>query len=186
MKKLFTCVFVLMVFVVFGQKEKVTEDQSKAEVFISKKGSMIEKTFTVIGEIGKASFTANPTPLEVLKIKDLIKNDSIFCVRMTAYSGSGAYTTSSTGYIDADELPNVIAFLKMVEQKYLPTVPPSNNVEVQYECDSGFEIACFNSKNKWQLYIKPKRFESGQIFLDKNSITNILSTFQSAQDFIKK
>ena len=184
MKNLLVVLLAFIAFSVSAQKEK-DKDQAKAEIFFSRKGSIIEKTNTVIGKLETGSFISLPTPMEVLKIRDLLNNDSIYCVRLTARSGSGTSASSATGYIDADELPNVLNFLKMIDEKYLRSSPPINEVEVQYECLSGFKLGCFNTKNKWQIYLQPKRYESEMIIMDKSAISNVFTVFQNASDFIK-
>ena len=184
MKNLITCVFVLMVFVVFGQKEKVTED-TKADIFSSRKGSVIEKSWVKVGRLESQSLLSISVPVEILKIKDLAKNDSLFCLSITL-PGIGQYDSSTSGYIDAEEIPNIIVFLKTVEEKYLKTVVPTSQMEVTYKCDSGFEIGCLTFKNKWQIFIKPKYYASAIATYEISALPNILSILQRSLTFIKQ
>lgn len=180
MKKLMYLILLLLSNIfVFAQKVQTAEEQGKADIFFSRKGTILEKTYTTVATLKTTGLLAMGYPVEVLKIKDLRKNDSLMCLRMSTVSAG----TSVTGYINSDEMDNVINFLQMASDKYLLFPPPATDIELEYTCESRFSISVFKGSKGWMIGISPKSYAS--IFFEKDMMPYVIGAFKKAKDAMK-
>lgn len=155
-----------------------TKDQelSKAEVFSSKSGTLIEKEFLEVGTIKKAE-------IKVVKYKDLISSETVSSVRIE-YETGGNYSTSKIASLDSDEIDGLIKSIKIMQEQVFNS-SPENYKEVTYQSRAGFEAGCYWSKDEWQTYLKLKKFDGkSYVFLKKEDFPKFLKLLEDSKKLL--
>ncbi|WP_192822788.1 hypothetical protein [Rufibacter sp. LB8] len=166
------CVFTLSG--VCAQEKKA--DQSKADLFSAKSGTLIEKEFLDVGKV-------KGVEVQVMVLKDLINAAKTSAVRFSAVTGSGYSAGTKLGSVDADELDGLIKSIKLIQSSLL-TSTPANYTEVSFTSRGGFEAGCYYSqdKKKWSAYLKLSRFDSNSmVFMSPEELVQVLTLLEQAK-----
>lgn len=152
-------------------KEK---EQSNAEKFSSKSGTLIKKEFVEIGKVKDCE-------IDVIIYTDLISNTSQKAVRFE-YESIGKYSTSTkSAILDADEIDALVTSIKLMQSKVFNT-SPENYTEVSFKSRGGFEAGCFWSKGAWSTYLKLEKFDSDSyVWLKQENFGELLSLLETAK-----
>jgi len=123
------------------KQEKVL---SKAEQFSARSGTLIQKEYLKIGEVGTLSHLS----VEVCYYKDLSTNEKINALVIKRESVRYLYTA----YFDSDEIDELIKLIKFIKGNICPTMP-SNYTEIIYKNKRDFSLICIwgEEKNKWSI-----------------------------------
>jgi hypothetical protein len=174
---LFTLIFSTSLFQCYAQSSKEIsseKNQSNAEIFSSRSGTLIQKEFEDIGTIKKCK-------IQVAKYQDLINGLKSNAVRFE-YEYHSTYTSDTKiATLDPDEIDGLIKSLKLIGEKIFPT-NPVNYTEVSFKSRSGFAAGCFSGKDKWSTYMKLEQFDTNSyVFMDKEDITQLLTLLEQAK-----
>ncbi|WP_192822801.1 hypothetical protein [Rufibacter sp. LB8] len=176
MKKLLliavVCIFTLSG--IYAQEKKT--DQSKADLFSAKSGTLIEKEFLDVGKV-------KGVEVQVIVLKDLIHAAKTSAVRFAAVTGSGYSAGTKIGSVDADELEGLIKSIKLIQSSLLPS-SPANYTEVSFTSRGGFEAGCYYSqdKKKWSAYLKLSKFDSNSmVFMSPEELVQVLALLELAK-----
>jgi len=154
-----------------ASKEK---EQSNAERFSDKSGSLMQREFITIGEVSKCK-------IEVVHYKDLIDGKKISAVRFEFEAHLSYGSTTKLAVLDADEIDGFIAAIKIIQEQILPKVPDTYT-EVTFKSRGGFEGGCFSEKTKWTPYLKLEKFDSNSyVFTKIEDFPKLLSIMQEAK-----
>ena len=176
-KTILFCTLSFIAISTFAQQPKEKEkEQSSAEKFSDRSGTLIQKEFTDIGDIKKCK-------IQVAQFTDLISGQKSNAVRFEyEYRGSTSYSSDTKlALLDADEIDGLIKSTKIIQEKVFPKVP-TNYSEVSFRSRSGFEAGCFTSKNNCATYMKLERYDSNSdVFMDKEDMTKLLTLLEQAK-----
>jgi hypothetical protein len=123
------------------KQEKVL---SKAEQFSARSGTLIQKEYLKIGEVGILAHLS----VEVCYYKDLNTNEKINALII----GRSLIRDSYSAIFDSDEIDGLIKSIKFMKENVFPTMP-SNYTEIIYKNKRDFELACFYDEKKKQWSI---------------------------------
>lgn len=178
MKKITHTFFCLFLFStsLFSQNAKETQ-QSNTEVFSSKSGTLIEKSFIDVGKQNKITF-------QVLKIRSLLNGDSLSALRLETEVMESAYSTDTkVAILDRDEIDGLIASIRKVLIDILPS-PREHYTEVIFKSRSGFEFGAYfdPTKESWKCYFQLKRFDSkSSVFFGNKDLATMLNVIEAAK-----
>lgn len=152
-------------------KEK---EQSNAEVFSSKAGTLMQKEFVEIGTLKKAK-------VQVLYYTDLISNMKKSALKFELEVASTYSTDTKVAVLDVDEIDGLMKSIKLMQDKVMVTVP-ANYTEVYYRSRGGFEGGCFTSKGAWSSYLKLERFDGkSYVWLEAADLTTLYGLLEQAK-----
>lgn len=177
MKKLVIIVLTLATQFAFAQTAKnqtKEQDQSNAEKFSSKSGTLIQKEFFEIGTIKKCE-------LKVIHYTDLVDQQHTSSLKFE-FEYSSSYTTDTKmAVLDADEIDGLIKSIKLMQEKIFPSTP-ANYTEVSFKSRGGFESGCYWSKGEWKTYMKLEKFDGNSyVFLSKDDFPSLLTLLEQAK-----
>lgn len=177
MKKviLFLTVLIMGATTIFSQTQLTKEqEQSNAEKFSAKAGTLMQKEYLEIGKIKDAE-------INVVYYTDLINNAKTNAVRIE-YEHVGKYTSDTkTAVLDADEIDGLIKSIKLIQEKIFP-ITPTKYIEVSFRSRGGFQAGCFWSKEKWSTFLKLEKFDSDSyVWLSKEDFPTLLNLLEQAK-----
>ena len=156
-KNLLFIVIMLFAANVFSQKEKAKE-QSNADIFSAKEGSLIQKEFIQIGSL-------KGIKLSIMYITDLKTNEKLNALRFE-YEYSGSYsTTTKIAVLDVDEVSALQTSIKFITDKIFPTAA-QNYTEVAFKSRGGFEAGCYSKEDSWKTYLQLDKYDSKSLFFN--------------------
>lgn len=179
MKKLLVVLISIMTFTAsYGQTNTKEKEQSNAEKFSSKSGTLIEKEFVDVGTLKKVE-------IKVIHYTDLISNESVSALRFE-YEVTGSYSSDTKiASLDADEIDGLIKSIKMMQESVF-TSTPTNYTEVTYQSRGGFEAGCYWSKGDWSTYLKLEKYDGkSYVFLKKDDFPELLKLLEKAKTMLK-
>lgn len=119
---------------------------SPAEVFIGRKGTILEKRFDEVGKVGYLN-------VQIEYVNDLSNNDKIQCVRFDIQLANNSAGPSAL--LDTDEVNGLLAFLKNIRENVIKQPPADPNTDISFTDKYNFQIGCFWQKaNGWILYLR--------------------------------
>jgi hypothetical protein len=165
------CLFSLQIFAQAPAKEK---EQSNAEVFSAKAGTLMQKEFVEIGIIKKAK-------VQVLYYTDLISNTKTSALKFEVDVATTYSTDTKVAILDVDEIDGLMKSIKLMQDKVMLTVP-TTYTEVYYRSRGGFEGGCFTSKGAWSCYLKLEKFDSkSYVWLDSEDLSTLYLLLEQAK-----
>jgi hypothetical protein len=173
-KTILFCTLSFLATLTFAQTKEKENQQSNAEKFSERAGTLIQKEFINIGDIKKCE-------LNVIHFTDLISNQKTSALRFEYdYEGSSTSDTKRA-VLDADEIDGLIKSIKIIQEKILPSTP-SNYSEVSFRSRSGFEAGCYSKKDNWSAYMKLEMYDSNSyVFIDKDDLGQLLTLLENAK-----
>lgn len=152
-------------------KEK---EESKAEIFSSKSGTLMQKVKEDIGTIKRCE-------IEVVHYTDLISGEVTSALKFE-FEYSTSYTSDTKkALLDVDEIDGLIKSIKHIQEKIFPTTP-TNYTEVCYRSRGGFEAGCYSNKGEWKTYLKLERFDGNSyVWLSKDDFPVLLTLIEKAK-----
>lgn len=127
------------------------QQKSKSEEFDSAQGTLIEKQYISLGIFDEID-------VRLVKMKNLFTNETCSAVRFEYLYSKDIQKQTKLGYIDADEVDNLIVAIKQLQtsvfnQEYL------FNTEITFKCRSGLIMGCFFNKDtkRWITYLQLKK-----------------------------
>ena len=157
-----------------AQSASKEKEQSNAEVFSSKAGTLMQKEFVEIGTLKKAK-------VQVLYYTDLISNMKKSALKFELEVASSYSTDTKVAVLDVDELDGLMKLIKLMQDKVMVTVP-ANYTEVYYRSRGGFEGGCFTSKGAWSSYLKLERFDGkSYVWLEAADLTTLYGLLEQAK-----
>lgn len=160
-----------------AQSPSKEKDQSNAEIFSAKSGTLIQKEFIDVDKIKSCE-------IQILHFTDLITGTKQSGLKFSMDVASSYSTDTKSALLDADEIDGLIKSIKLIDEKVLATTP-SNYTEVYYRSRSGFEAGCYMSKGSWSCYLKLERFDSkSYVWLKPEELKNLLIILQQAKQKI--
>ena len=176
MKKII--LFTVLAFVLkpcLGQVKK--EEFSNSELFSAKSGTLIEKEFIDVGNVGK-------TEIQVLKITDMISGESLRSLRITKEIRDNYSTNTKIAHLDSDEIDGLIKSMYVIKESVFGTQAP-NYTEITFRSRSGFEAGCFWSKNDWSTYLQIKKYDrKSMVWLKPDEFNQFLEVLELAKSKI--
>ena len=165
------CLFYLQISAQAPTKDK---EQSNAEVFSAKAGTLMQKEFVEIGTIKKAK-------VQVLYYTDLISNTKTNALKFEYDVVSSYSTDTKVAILDVDEIDGLMKSIKLMQDKVMVTVP-TNYTEVYYRSRGGFEAGCFTSKGVWSCYLKLEKFDGkSYVWLESTDLTTLYGLLEQAK-----
>lgn len=161
---------------VFSQDKK--EAMSNAELFSSQAGTLIEKEFIDVGNIGKIE-------IQILKITDMISGQSIRSLRIEKKVRETYSTDTKIAHLDSDEIDGLIKSIKIIKESVFGTTA-KNYTEITFKSRSGFEAGCFWSKNDWSTYLKIEKYDrESMVWLNRDDFDQLLELLELAKSKIQ-
>ena len=165
------CLFSLQIYAQAPAKEK---EQSNAEAFSAKAGTLMQKEFIEIGTVKKAK-------VQVLYYTDLISNIKKSALKFEYDVISSYSTDTKVAILDVDEIDGLMKSIKLMQDKVMLTVPV-NYTEVYYRSRGGFEGGCFTSKAAWSCYLKLEKYDSkSYVWLESADLTTLYGLLEQAK-----
>ncbi len=162
----------------WAQSQQKNPELSSYQAFSSKSGTLLRKEFIEIGHLKSVE-------VQVLRVTDLVANESASAIRLRYDTGSG-YSSVKITSLDADEIEGLKSSIKLMQGKVLRSVP-TNYVEMSFNSRSGFEAGCFWSKQKWTSYIQLDDGDrDSMILLKEAELTKFIALLDKAQILIKE
>lgn len=177
MKKITLNVVILMLTLnSFGQqiaKDKVNE-QSKAEIFSERVGSLVQKEFIDIGRLKKCN-------IQVAKFSDLINGTKFTAIRFELEYQSSYSSDTKIAMLDEDEIDGLMKSIKLIQEKILP-IKATNYTEVNFKSRSGFIAGCYSKKDSWTAFMKLEKYDSNSyVWFDKDDLGTLLTLLEQAK-----
>jgi hypothetical protein len=165
------CLFALQINAQAPAKEK---EQSNAEAFSAKAGTLMQKEFIEIGTVKK-------TKVQVIYYTDLISNIKKSALKFEFDVVSSYSTDTKVAILDVDEIDGLMKSIKLMQDKIMLTVP-ANYTEVYYRSRGGFEGGCFTSKGAWSCYLKLEKYDSkSYVWLESADLTTLYGLLEQAK-----
>ena len=158
----------------YGQKGTVQKQESNAEKFSDKAGTLIEKEYDPIGEVAKCK-------IQVISFKDLLDGRKITAIEFE-YEYRGSYgADTKIAVLDADELDAFLASIRVIREKVMP-VAATKYTEVSFKSRGGFMAGCFSKKDKWTGYMKLLQYDSNSyMFFEEGDFGKLAALLQTAK-----
>jgi hypothetical protein len=158
----------------FAQSTTKEKDQSNAEIFSAKSGTLMQKEFLALSNIKNCK-------IEVLHFTDLITSSKQSGLKFSMDVVSSYSTDTKTAMLDADEIDGLMKSIKLIQEKVLITTP-ATYTEVNYRSRSGFEAGCFTSKGSWSCYLKLEKYDSkSYVWINTEDLANLYSILEQAK-----
>ncbi|MBS1662822.1 MAG: hypothetical protein JST68_17385 [Bacteroidetes bacterium] len=158
----------------FAQKENVQKQESNAEKFSDKVGTLIEKEYDPIGDVAKCK-------IQVLTFKDLLDGHKVTAVQFQYEYRASYGSDTKIAVLDADEIDAFLSSIKMIKEKVMPT-SVVKYTEVSFKSRSGFMAGCFSKKEKWTGYMKLSKYDSNSyIFFEEDDFSKLYTLLQTAK-----
>lgn len=172
-KTILLSAFVFWTTMIFAQTKE--QEQSNAEKFSAKSGTLMQKEFVDIGDIKGAK-------IEVVYYTDLISNQKQSAVKFE-HEYSNSYTSDTKiAVLDGDEVDALIKSIQIIQEKVF-TSTPTNYSEVSFKSRGGFEAGCFWSKGSWSTYLKLEKYDKDSyVFLEKDDFSTLLTLLQKSKE----
>ncbi|WP_312994696.1 hypothetical protein [Chryseobacterium flavum] len=174
-KKFISLSLIIISLTAFSQDLKKDLETTKSEKFSQRSGTLLQKDFIDIGNIGG-------TEIKILKIKDLNNNDSNSSVRFEKQS-YGTYSDTYINAIDKDEVDGLIISIKNLIDNVLKTTP-TTYTEVSYSSRGGFSLGSYFEvkKSKWTNFLKIEKHTSKSMgTLSESDLQSLLSLLEQAK-----
>lgn len=172
-KLLFPVLALLTMMSTNAQTPKETE-QSNAEKFSARSGTLMQKEFSEVGNLKKCK-------VQVLYYSDLITNSKQSALKFEYEVATTYSTDSKVAVLDTDEIDGLMKSIKILQEKVIINVP-ANYTEVYYRSRSGFEAGCFVSKGSWSCYLKLQKFDGkSYVWLDKEDLPTLYILLEQAK-----
>ena len=120
-------------------------EQSKAELFSEKTGTLIQKEFVDIGTLKKCK-------IQVVHFTDLITNTEQSAIKFEYELASGTSTETKSTFLDADELDGLMKSVKIIQEK-INSKKTTNYTEIYFRSRGGFETGCIQNEGVWTIYL---------------------------------
>ena len=157
-----------------AQSASKEKEQSNAEAFSAKAGTLMQKEFIEIGTVKKAK-------VQVLYYTDLISNIKKSALKFEYDVVSSYSTDTKVAILDVDEIDGLMKSIKLMQDKVMLTVPV-NYTEVYYRSRGGFEGGCFTSKGAWSCYLKLEKYDSkSYVWLESADLTTLYGLLEQAK-----
>ncbi|MCO4291866.1 hypothetical protein NF867_03200 [Solitalea sp. MAHUQ-68] len=171
----------------FGQQKaesSAPKEQSKADKFSERSGSLISNEFIDLGNIGGSGLLGGSAKAQVVILTDLLKNEKLLALRFEKYtSKSYGGGTTSIATIDTDELSGLITSINYINEKIINTTP-GNYTEVKYYSRDGFSAGCYytSEKKDWVFFLKLEKYDSDSyVWLKQKDIPSLLEILNKAK-----
>ena len=176
MKKLLA-IFPLLFFIYSLAITQVKEkDQSNAERFSAKPGTLLQKEFVGIGSV-------KDVKLEVMLLTDLISGSKSSGLRFE-FEHAGQYSTGTkVAVLDPDEVEGLMKSISIFQNKIFNT-KRTNYTEVNFFSRGGFEAGCYNdlNSNTWKTFLKLEKFDNDSyVWLDIEDFSTLLNLLTQAK-----
>jgi len=174
-RNLVTAIAVLLFSIqILAQAPAKEKEQSNAEVFSAKAGTLMQKEFVEIGSLKKAK-------VQVLYYTDLISSIKKSALKFELEVASTYSTDTKVAVLDFDEIDGLIKSIKLMQDKVMINVP-ANYTEVYYRSRGGFECGCFTSKGVWSSYLKLEKFDGkSYVWLEGTDLTTLYGLLEQAK-----
>jgi len=174
MKKLIFYVLVFLTVMSTNAQTAKENEQSNAEKFSARSGTLMQKEFSEIGSLKKCK-------IQVLYYTDLITNSKQSALKFEFDVATSYSTDTKVAVLDTDEIDGLMKSIKILQDKVIVNVPP-NYTEVYYRSRSGFEAGCFVSKGSWSCYIKLEKYDGkSYVWLDKEDLPTLFTFLEQAK-----
>ena len=158
----------------YAQAPAKEKEQSNAEVFSAKSGTLMQKEFIEIGIVKKAK-------VQVLFYTDLISNTKTNALKFEYDVATNYSTDTKVAILDVDEIDGLMKSIKLMQDKVMLTIP-DNYTEVYYRSRGGFEGGCFTSKGAWSCYLKLEKYDSkSYVWLESADLTALYELLAQAK-----
>ena len=158
----------------YAQSTTKEKDQSNAEIFSAKSGTLMQKEFLALSNIKNCK-------IEVLHFTDLITSSKQSGLKFSMDVVSSYSTDTKTAMLDADEIDGLMKSIKLIQEKVLIT-SPATYTEVNYRSRSGFEAGCFTSKGSWSCFLKLEKYDSkSYVWINTEDLANLYSILEQAK-----
>ena len=158
----------------FAQSTTKEKDQSNAEIFSAKSGTLMQKEFLALSNIKNCK-------IEVLHFTDLITTSKQSGLKFSMDVVSSYSTDTKSAMLDADEIDGLMKSIKLIQEKVLITTP-STYTEVNYRSRSGFEAGCFTSKGSWSCYLKLEKYDGkSYVWINTEDLANLYTILEQAK-----
>ena len=165
------CMFSLQIHAQAPAKEK---EQSNAEAFSAKAGTLMQKEYIEIGTLKKSK-------VQVLYYTDLISNIKKSALKFEIDVVTSYATDTKVAILDVDEIDGLMKSIKLMQDKVIPTIPASYT-EVYYRSRGGFEGGCFTSKGAWSCYLKLEKFDGkSYVWLESADLSTLYGLLEQAK-----
>ncbi|MEW7292196.1 hypothetical protein [Aquimarina sp. 2304DJ70-9] len=170
--------FILMILlsnIIISQGQKTEPNQSNAEIFSFRSGSLIEKQFKEVGKVGK-------TEIKIVKLTDMISGESVSSLRIQRAFIGKYNSDTKIASLDTDEIDALVKSIEII-QKQVFDFPPENYTEISFRSRSGFVAGCYWSKDSWKPYIQIKKHDGKSLLtISKSDFLILLELLKQAKN----
>jgi hypothetical protein len=150
------------------------QEESKAEKFSAKAGTLMQKEFLEIGKIKKCE-------IKVVHYTDLVSSENTSALKFEFEYVSNYSSDTKSAVLDVDEIDGLIKSIKLIQEKTFPSTP-TNYTEVSFKSRGGFEAGCYWSKGEWKTYLKLEKFDGNSyVWLTKDDFPTLLTMLEQAK-----
>ena len=158
----------------YAQNQTKEQEQSNAEKFSAKSGSLMQREFTDVGSVKDCK-------VSIIYFTDLITNQKQNALKFEYEYVSKYNTDTKSAMLDLDEVDAMIKSIKLIQDKVFPTTP-TNYTEVTFMSRDGFQAGCFFSKGNWSAYMKLEKYDKDSyVWLNKEDLPVLLSILEKAK-----
>jgi len=173
-KPFFALLLIVFSTLLHAQKEAPQKQESNAEKFSDKAGSLIEKEFDQVGDVAKCK-------IQVVTYKDLLDGHKLTAVLFEFEARASYGSDTKRAVLDADEIDALISSIRMIKDKVMPT-QATKYTEVNFKSRSGFMAGCFSKKDKWSTFMKLEKYDSNSyVWLEDGDFDKLLTVLQAAK-----
>jgi hypothetical protein len=145
------------------------KQQSNAELFSQKSGSLLQKGFEPVGIVARCK-------VQVLHIKDLIGGHLVNALRLEGQ------LSDKVAVLDPDEVDALIASMQVVK-KTIADPAPQYYTEVNCTSRDGFSAGAYCDKGKWTQFIKLEQYGSDALLtMNADDADKFLGFLQAAKE----
>lgn len=174
MRKLLFPLLALITMLSTNAQTTKENEQSNAEKFSARSGTLMRKEFSEIGNLKRCK-------IQVLYYTDLITNSKQTALKFEYEVASTYSTDTKVAILDTDEIDGLMKSIKILQEKVIVNIP-SNYTEAYYRSRSGFEAGCFVSKGSWSCYLKLEKYDGkSYVWLDKEDLPALYTLLEQAK-----
>ena len=153
---------------------KSEEPDTKYERFSARSGRLMEKTFVPVG-------SADGMEVSVLKIRDLMKEESFLGLHVT-YEQADEYSSETfTAVLDDDEYAALCTCLEGLLLN-ARTAEPEHYTEVVFTARCGFQAGAYWADRLWHPFVRLDRYDDRtSVFMSRRAFADFAEIIDRAR-----
>jgi hypothetical protein len=171
-----TLLFVILSIQANAQQSQKEKNQTKADEFSEKSGTLMERQFIEVGKL-------KGVEIKILKVKDLVNNTGYSALRFEYEYKSSYSSDTKISAIDQDEIDGLVKSINALKTNVLNTTR-DNYTEVTFKSRTGLEAGAYYSsdKQKWTGYLQIEKYDrNSMVFFASEDFDQLLEIIEKAK-----